>query len=666
MHSDDLLEQVSALRELWSDFSGPVIYLCGPAGGGKSTLGNLLLGENVLPAGFSPLGHGRVVCRYGPQFRAVLQKGRREIEISTGAGLSLALRRWFERQDVLQIWHPAALLKLCRLIEAGSCLSGENSEPLPPATSPALVVLVMHARGPDRQDLDNISRWQQAVWSVGQELLVVVNTQAGGDRQSGLAAAREMLGRHPVGRCRMVALDLHDPREAAELIGYIQGTLVKAILQRLEKECLERDRQLAQRWEQQNGRAAGAAGWSGWAALWQEARRIRDAATLISHCRRQAGDWQERLLQRCSANSASCRQYRFWSEAKSGGFGSKMRKVSARQPGEPYRVLLLGPFSSGKTSFINALLGRQILPVEDRSTTLCPVEVCSGPECRVHMALRRVVSFEIARMGPAGAEIYRPALLGLSDLLAGPGLEQCWSGFALRYGNRVETWPAHRLAALRAGLAGLAGAAQRPGRLSVADVPREVTLYVRPDAADKLVGGLKPGVDWGGLVSRPLGWLVEKLELVVPAGWPENLVLVDTPGLDGPEQVGPGGVVEQLPSLLMSTSCCLFFVSARQVLAGQLPSLWRILESRELAGINWHYVLTFADLLQPRELERAAAYLRYHLPLQRFAAVRPRIFLISTARQHAAALDGINTLRRWLFVRAAGRGGEYVGTGPAD
>ncbi|MGQ9556676.1 MAG: dynamin family protein [Desulfurispora sp.] len=666
MYSDNLLEQVSALREFWPDLSGPALYLCGPVGSGKSTLGNLLLGEDILPAGFSPRGHGQVICRYGPQFRAVLQKGRREMEISTGTGLTLALRRWFDRQDVLQIWHPAALLQLCHLVEAGSCLPDENSKPVLSAVPSPLVVLVLHARGPDWPEVEQICRWQQAVGPAAPELLVLVNTQAGGDRQSGLAAAREMLGRRPVGRCRMVALDLHDPQEAGELVGYVQGALVKALLLRLEKECLERDRQLARRWHQLSSRAAGVAGWSGWAELWQEARRIREAAALIQHCRRQAGNWQERLLQRCGSDSAARRQYRFWWGEKPGDASNKARPLSLRRPGDPYRVLLLGPFSSGKSSFINALLGKQLLPVEDRSTTLCPVEVRSGSEWQVRLALRQAVSFEIARMGLAGGEIYRPALRALSDLLAEPALEACWGGFALRYGSRVETWPAYRLAALRASLAGLAGAAQRPGRLSVAGVPHEVTLYVRPGAADLLAGGLDPGTGWGRLVSRPLGWLMEKVEIVVPAAWPDNLVLVDTPGLDGPEQVGPGSVTGQLPTWLAAANCCLLFVSARQVLAGRLPSLWRILESRELTGMNCHYVLTFADLLGPRELERAAAHLRYQLPLQRYAAGRPRIFIISTARPQAAAPDGINALRRWLFGRAAGQGGEDVGTGPVD
>lgn len=38
---------------------------------------------------------------------------------------------------------------------------------------------------------------------------------------------------------------------------------------------------------------------------------------------------------------------------------------------EKCRVIIAGPFSTGKTTFLNALLGETLLPAEDRATTSC-------------------------------------------------------------------------------------------------------------------------------------------------------------------------------------------------------------------------------------------------------------------------------------------------------
>ncbi|EDP73730.1 dynamin family protein, partial [Hydrogenivirga sp. 128-5-R1-1] len=50
-------------------------------------------------------------------------------------------------------------------------------------------------------------------------------------------------------------------------------------------------------------------------------------------------------------------------------------------------IAFLGEFSSGKSSLINALLGKKILPAMDEPTTAAIVEVQSGKELRAFIEL---------------------------------------------------------------------------------------------------------------------------------------------------------------------------------------------------------------------------------------------------------------------------------------
>ena len=58
-------------------------------------------------------------------------------------------------------------------------------------------------------------------------------------------------------------------------------------------------------------------------------------------------------------------------------------EAAQRESGEAFRVLIIGPYSSGKTSLANALIGEKLLPTDLEPQTALIAELCYGSEKKV-------------------------------------------------------------------------------------------------------------------------------------------------------------------------------------------------------------------------------------------------------------------------------------------
>ena len=66
----------------------------------------------------------------------------------------------------------------------------------------------------------------------------------------------------------------------------------------------------------------------------------------------------------------------------------RMRKILTRMENDTFHLLIVGEFSRGKSTFVNALLGRKILPASKNPTTAIISKIVYGEKPDYHICYR--------------------------------------------------------------------------------------------------------------------------------------------------------------------------------------------------------------------------------------------------------------------------------------
>ncbi|MCL6638701.1 MAG: dynamin family protein [Firmicutes bacterium] len=649
---------------------------------GKSTLVNGLLGEKISPVGAVPTTAGPVIFRYGDTFLArVACAGKtaiftgRESYFRHVAGTP---KKW----DKIEIEIPAPLLKYCTLTDTPGIDSpgtGATSAAFDAAAGADILLFLFHQRGLD--EANRIFLQKMAGLRKGKGEINVsfwINCNHGPCDGTSLKSTGEDLRRiflHPV-PLYAVNLSSEDGVRAVSL--HLEIELKSVAIRLAGRSLQELDRSIPGKLEYAAGIKDDRHFLSEFWAVRELAGKILAAGCLLNNLPPVKRELDELL----SAPGANARppaaagtggtNPRFRLESPDDlknlfhGFLARLRndrqvrelagpgaldRIAGRLAGERFTVLATGGFSTGKTTFFNALMKEELLPVADGPTTAAVTRIAHGTDRAATIRFALQVTLPVYETGGGRAVLCRDEVLALESWLA----EQAGEIAALEaeVNGRFSRVSRRELALALTGTKRLfaAGKAAAPsgtgapplifrcvpaGLLPPLDAPRKVRVTFHHAGSIRLDLSTPEGRrDFCRAAGPANAFRLDSVAVESPARYLKLATFIDSPGFDSVQRYHR----DKVRRLTEESDAVLFFLNGRQVLTGverQISGLET--ETRPLlqpgttaAREKTFFLVNFADTLTPAEREAVSNYLRRSLtPGGHFAPAPPqRIFFIS-------------------------------------
>lgn len=636
----------------------PVVVVGGCLNTGKTTLVNNLLKNNPGPTFTTPCP---VSYAYGTGFTAKLWRKGRSRLIFDPRDLTYLLKTKNEPEKPEKVEatvnHP--FLKLCRLVDTPGCDSPAWFQ------SPALeqifagagqIVYLFHQRGIqlyDRHFLHRLKelRGQNSYQTFSFWLNCNAGQADGTSLASTKAALRELFG----AEIPVHTLNTRDQESVGALDLFLQEKLIGSLFSQIEEQLRAEDTALPEMLAKLPALQAEADFLLGFWTVKEKAGRILTCKQDIAELRKQKAasavlaENNRRNLREPSRQTRSGslqgprplitapepagekqagRRERF-----AGGQVNPL-KIPAVTPGKPVATAW-GPFSSGKSTFFNAVMKEAILPAEDKPTTSYLTRLHYGPEKVAVVQFPGQFTFQVGEFRKSKFRPQRQEINALeqyltreADLPEPAGIEIACQG---RYQRATKVELINRLTELKTLLL-------PPGRqrgsfpAGTGDAATAVRLTF-PKTARLVYHLERERAEFHRLLSGPLNYLIETVDVFYPAELFKPATFLDPPGIDSVYAQHRQTCLKALAG----SSLLLVFIHGKQL----VPASY-LKEIREnIAGRAGHlaragrvlFLINFADTLTALERERAANFVR-----RQFNALipNPPLFLISSL----AALNG--------------------------
>lgn len=684
-------EFVAAARELSELLTGeslPRVAVLGSFNCGKSTLVNGLLGEEISPVGVLPTTAGPVSFRYGASFKAKVTFAGKSSTFTDRQGCLQYLARAKNNYKKVDIELPSSLLKQCNLIDMPGLdypSGGAENLALETAAGADLVIYLFHQRGLDNSNRTFIQKMAPLFrGGDGRGISFWLNCNHGPCDGSSLKSTGEFLHRIFLYPVETHAVNLFDPESVKAVLLFLEVELACILNRRAGEKLKELDRAIP-------GELAKTA-WikddllflSEFWNVWGTAAKIIAAGRLLSGLppvRRElnsilASISEKNILLR--AKSASGKPPRL----RVDGPGETKRlflslvenlqqdhvvgeclsprdlgKITGRILDERFSVITAGGFSTGKSTFLNALMKEEILPAADSPTTTAITRISHGPARTATLRFALQATLPLYEIEGKRAAFCRDEVSVLERWLdenlreiAGieaetDGLYQmvCPARLKEIIGLTKKTFSAGNSSGpARPGAPSFIfrllpakflpyGKAARTVRVTFKDAP-----IIRLDLAT-----LEGRREFYKMAGPENAFRLEAVNLTCPAEYLKLATFVDTPGLDSTQRFHREKALKHLEE----SDACLVFFNGRQVLTGLEREIVRgePAGSPFTGGISWpaqektFYVINFADTLTAAQREAVYNYLRQNLDVSCAAgngsgitmAQAPRIFLVS-------------------------------------
>ncbi|SHJ34123.1 dynamin family protein [Desulfofundulus thermosubterraneus] len=647
-----LLNHIHELRERYLLHRPvPTLAVVGACNAGKSTLINALLQEEISPVDILPATPCPLFFSYGETF-SVYADGRFK-HSQSGQALFSLLRQKNIRVNRVEITLPNPWLKKCTLIDTpGLDTANQNRllEKIVPAAD--FILYLFHQRGPDEQDRYFLYRLKGSPFLHSfNRISFWVNSNCGHPDGSALVAARTAVGEIFGGEVPVNYLNTKNKESVENLRLFMEAELASLALKELEKLFKEEDkhipRQLARTlsikedglflnmfWDIHE-RARTALETGQLSAILQQMRsesRERLAAynqkvlpaPLPPAVRRET--WQavnfslikerllnllQRLLKDPALQSLPTREH--------------LRELAKSMANDRFFITLWGPFSSGKSTFLNALMQEVLLPAQDKSTTSSLVRLNHGPEklAVAHYPLQATLFLLDERDG----EVFlcREELVTLNRWLNNPQflknlreIEVYTGGKFLRVNIAelstllAQTQNLFRPRTFPAGINSHIPAITRsiPAKRAIRAVTAvRLSFY---HAREKTFRLADPGelAEFKHLTVTPEeAMLVDGIDIYHPAEMFKLATFIDTPGIDSVHT----RYAKTVAGWLNKSDVHLVFFNGRHMLSPAHRDFLRHTAFPEKLRENCFCVINFADTLNRNEKERMAAFLRREL-----------------------------------------------------
>lgn len=699
-----LIEKCETLNGFIDKAAKPVVAVLGSFNSGKSTLVNRLLGMEISPVGIIPTTSCLICFDYGISFRASLSGTSKKAVFFEPAHLHSYLEREKPAGGRLNIQVPSPLLKKCLLLDTpgidslnkNSCELAEKA-----AREADKIIYLFHQRGIEDFNQLFLSRlaklWQSK--NLG-DISFWLNCNLGVSDGTSLAATAAALRKIFFSPVRLNTINTLDADNIETLRLFLELELIRETLRQATANLKKIDLEIPARIKKTAGIKDEALFLSEIWSVYEISRAVLAAGQVIHSIPVFSKELTKRIESMNSSNlggknmNPSGRPFRprtadiranrqalldlirqLLDDAAVTDYLDRptLERLYSQIAQERFTIVVSGGFSTGKSTFINALLKENLLPAGDGPTTAAVTTVAGGSRKRavIYTPLQSVISI-IERVGDeavldsgAAAALARIVMTGDSGIskleayvdgqfvpadrfkIAGMLREAkelfAAGAFARAAGDRAVPEVFKRLPWKRLARKKLL----QKVRLTFSSPGSRGFDLEKPDLLQSF---------WNTL-GADSAFMIEKVEIEHPSDFLKLAVLVDTPGLDWIHRRH----YEKTARSILQGDAYLFFLNGKHILNKMDRDSYQDLfctrqvctdEAYVKKSGGLFYVINFADTLTALQRETVYNFVTRALAgtenKVRSGDHKPRVFLISALQGLTGAESGMSTLLKSL------------------
>lgn len=655
---DSLLSKISQIAgEFGENLSLPAVVVGGCLSTGKTTLVTSLLNSPGLMLPNTPCPF---FFSFQEKFQARIWLGNRHFLTGEPGEMIYFLKTKTKdkkpEKAELAFNHP--LLKLCRLVDPPGIDSPFWFE------SPSLediylgadeVIYLFHQRGIQNEDFYFLQKLKKRRGAdCFQAFSFWVNCNTGKPDGTSLTSTKKALRELFGSEIPIHALNTRRAESVATLGTFLTGKIAARLLSRVETE-LKKDDALIPRdlvkiaaLEEESAFLLG---------FWQ----LREKAARILALKKEMAALQKRQAVRIILQENNRRvlfenepSRPLLPEERESSWMPSRIPATKEFPGEralrPFRteglvVTAWGPFSSGKSTFLNAVMGEQLLPAEDKPTTGYLTRLFYGKEKTAVVRFPKEVTIAVSEEIKNGLALNSQEL---SDLYTYLSLETNFpeiAGIEVNAGGRRQRIKKQELRELLEATRSSCQPGQRAKMSKKNNSPVSTIQLTFKNTLHLNYSLETERENFQRLLTGPLSFLVTEVEVHHPAEIFRLATFLDTPGIDSVYRRHRKICLRALEE----TGLLLVFIHGKQLLSKPLQK--EVVEGIENRAGHLvktgriFFLLNFADTLNDLERERAVNFVRRHLP---FSAQNPPLFMISSARALKEKDSGFERVMRQI------------------
>ena len=690
---DNLIRFINSserLKRFTNQVAKPCVAVLGSFNSGKSTLVNRLLGDDISPVGILPTTSSLLYFNYGSSFKATFTAPSEKKVFHRLNDLHSYLSQLKSPSGRVDIEIPSYLLKKCQLIDTpgiDSLNSRSNHLIEEVAAGADKVIYLFHQRG--IEDLNRIFLHKlAAIWKDRNlnDISFWLNCNLGKCDGTSLETTRVVLRDVFLSQMRLNTINTLEHSNIEALNLFLEVELARDTLRQVSGSLKKIDSEMPQKTKKIVRIRNDSLFLSEFWRMQEIAGQVLEAGRLLHSLPSVLTELEAHLNEMNSINvvtetrTPGGKPYRL----KEAGIkenkkallelisylsnekrikcyldSAKLKELFRQIEEERFTVVAAGGFSTGKSTFFNALLKEEILPTADGPTTACVTKITCGrwKTATVHAPLQ--VTLHIFDGTGEKAGLCREQLAALEKWLAVPGdiayLEAYVNGRFKRVDMRELTAMVNRVKEVFA-----AGTFARTANRHA--VPVAFKLVSPKTLAKKCVlqkvrvtfknsgtrlfdlsnpSGLKA---FQNAVGPENAFKIDVVDIQHPSGFLKLADFIDTPGLDWIQKHH----YERTSNYIRQSDAYLIFFNARHILNNMdrenFPDLFWPYATEEFSRGKmsaketgkFFFVINFADALTPAQREAVYNFVRknlkYSKSLEGKAVVEPQIFLISALK----------------------------------
>ncbi|MDD4168833.1 MAG: dynamin family protein [Desulfotomaculaceae bacterium] len=670
---NNFIFQSEELKEFVGLEFKPSIAILGSFNAGKSTLLNRLLGENISPVGALPTTDCLLYFNYADSFSAKYTGARGKYVFSDRARLISFLEGRQPSGGRVDIKLPSPILRKCRLIDTpGIDAFSHESMPLAQqaASEATRIIYLFHQRG-----IENFSRLflykLASIWKHKklEDISFWLNCSLGECDGTSLEATRAELRKIFLSKVRLNAINTLRPENIQSMCLFLEVELAQDYFHNLAKKLKKVDREIPARLKKITKIKDDSLFLSEFWTARETAKKLL-SATQSFHSMPLIAKETEELIESINslnvikiARSLGVQRYHLkatglkeskklilalinelMQEKQLNGLleRSKLKTLSGEISKERFTVIAAGGFSTGKSTFFNALMKEKILLTGSGPTTSSITRISHGSDkiATVHLPLQ--VTLPIYESTGGINLLCREELNTLGKWLANENivnLEVCQDS---RY-RQVDRYEMMALLSQTRDLfatGGSAGSNRAPAVFKpVSDkaIARKkalqmVRLTFKDSGTQKFcLSDPASAKEFRELTKPDHAFRIAGINIEHPSELLKTADFIDTPGFDSIQK----HYFRETFDSFRQCDAYLVFLNAKHILHDlDREHLKLILLPQTLGNFNkFFFVINFSDTLPPSQRETVANYVRRNLtnpPAPDIQAIpNPKIFLIS-------------------------------------
>lgn len=665
----------------------PTIAIMGPYNTGKSTLINNLLGqETISPVDIIPATPAPISFRFGERFLGRAYFAKREVNTLTIPELTdLLLNKKLSEQKLhkVDIWFKHELLQKMCLIDTPGIDAAIN-----PITSQNNlsevdhIVYLLHQRGPGEADRKMI---QELVKHHGAgNISFWINCNLGAYDNTSFQESYKVLREICTSEVPLYLTNTKESYMVDKLRLYIEDRAAYVIIKKVTNHLINLDFQIPDIltssldkssdsdfmlnfWQAREQTLQVIGGQNMLKTLPPISQQIRDLLTQSSSGKTQSGGLSLVYKTRGRMPDPTAIRVKILSLIKRAMSDPvlisctetirQLRTIYSKLERENYLVTAVGSFSSGKSTFFNALMGEVLLPAENRPTTFNITLLKHGSHKKATITFAEQVTIPTYHREDNHAIICRHELAALEQWLNNPALIGKIESLKKSNNGKLSNISASELLQEIEQLKKYFAKVQRrfkTGKRPWKSLFKKIPLKKFTDShlaehyivvfrnQEKLELNLqnKEGLaTLAEIAGSHLALRVKHITIEHPATLLQLATFVDTPGLDSVYHRHHDITTQYLPI----SDCFLFFLNGKHILTKPDLSVFQMIckamQNLPDSARKLFILINFSDTLTSREQERVYNYLHENLVRPSKGTIEPgNMYLISALE----ALSGID------------------------